>query len=181
MTEQAKRDYPHLSDAQAFTRVYTEQSDAGVVLRKAFNVVKNAAYAVDDDDSADAYRELERIGKQYPGTAAQRFAKAFEARPDLAARAHRRPGPATSFAHPVAKAPLVPTASLTPAVSDTLDVDSPEAALEQLRRIGRSRWPTASEAQQLINAVTDLENAALVSVWTGSSRGVRQGSTPPRE
>jgi hypothetical protein len=181
VTERARRDYPTLSPAQAFTRVFTEQSDAGVVLRKAFAVVKNGSFEdVVDDDSNAAYREIEAIAKRdFPHLRRDvRFTKVFESRPDLSARAHRRPGASTSFPHPVAKAPLVPTANLTPAVSDNLDVDSPQAALERLKRIGASMWPTKSEAEQLINAVADLENAALVSVWTGSRRST--GSSPPR-
>ena len=41
--ECAKRDHPGLSDAQAFTKVFTDQSEAGTMLRKAFAVVKSAA------------------------------------------------------------------------------------------------------------------------------------------
>src|SRR5262249_35379701 len=166
VTEQAMRDYPALSPAQAFTRAFTAQDEAGVTLRRAFNVVKNAAHESDDDDSAAAYRELEAIGKRdYPHLPSyMRFTKAFEANPQLAARAHRRPGPSTSFAHPVAKEKQPMTASLTPAVSDNKNVDSPEAALAQLRRIARDKWPTESEARAFLNAITDPENAEIVNL-----------------
>src|SRR5262249_42715935 len=67
VTESAKRDHPGLSDAQAFTKLYCEESEAGVVLRKAFAVVRNAAFEVDTADSDAAYCELEAIGKRdYP-------------------------------------------------------------------------------------------------------------------
>jgi len=42
VTECAKREHPQLSDAQAFVKVFTDQSEGGTVLRRAFNVVKSA-------------------------------------------------------------------------------------------------------------------------------------------
>ena len=45
VTECAKRDHPGLSDAQAFVKVFTDQSEAGTILRRAFNVIKAAAPA----------------------------------------------------------------------------------------------------------------------------------------
>jgi hypothetical protein len=45
VTECAKREHPQLTDAQAFVRMFTDQSEAGVTLRKAFNVVKAEASA----------------------------------------------------------------------------------------------------------------------------------------
>jgi len=42
VTECAKRDHPELSEAQAFVKVFTDQSEGGTILRRAFNVVKNA-------------------------------------------------------------------------------------------------------------------------------------------
>jgi len=51
VVECAVRDNPNLSEAQAFTKVFTEQSEAGVILRKAFNVVKSDARA----DSVTSY------------------------------------------------------------------------------------------------------------------------------
>src|SRR5262249_13252548 len=101
--ECAKRDHPGLSDAQAFTKVFTAQDEGGIILRKAFNVVKSTSHAADVDDSAEAYRELEAIGKRdYPGLSShEQFAKAFEAHPELAKRAHRRPSAgSTSFPYP---------------------------------------------------------------------------------
>jgi len=102
VVECAKRDHPELSEAQAFARVFSDQSEAGVVLRKAFNVVKAAAHTADVDDSAEAMRELVEIGKRrWPSlTPAQQFARSFECNPELAKRAHKRPSPLTSFPFP---------------------------------------------------------------------------------
>src|SRR5262249_53319919 len=54
VVECAKRDNPNLTDAQAFARVFTDSSEAGVILRKAFQIAKNAAYATDLADSEAA-------------------------------------------------------------------------------------------------------------------------------
>jgi len=181
VTEAAKRD--GMTDAQAFEQLFTDQSDAGIILRKAYYVVRNSGLEIENLDAVEAYHELEVLGKRdYPNlTPAQRFAKAFESHPDLAARAHVRPGPSTSFAHPpsITKAmPLTNTrVSVQPLVSDNANVDSPEKALAQLRIIGRRRWPSVPEAESFLRAVTDAENADLVNLALSTPKG----STPPRE
>jgi hypothetical protein len=43
------------------------------------------------------------------------------------------------------------------------NMNDPTAAIEQLRQIGRNRWPSASEAQQFANAMTDPANAVLAA------------------
>src|SRR5262249_17329316 len=178
---EAKKNHPELTDAQAFAKVYSEQSEAGVVLRRAFQVAKNSAYhnAIEDaeKDAAAACAELTAIGKaRWPSLSrAQQFAPAFETNPAIAKRAHRRPSAfrSTSFAQPVAKSPLtnVDGVTLTPQSVTETNVDNPEAALAQLREIGRQRWPSASQSQAFINAVTDPENAALVRAALGSPKG----------
>ena len=45
VTAYAKQENPQLSEAQAFVKVFTDPSEAGVTLRKAFNVIKAAAPA----------------------------------------------------------------------------------------------------------------------------------------
>jgi hypothetical protein len=45
--------------------------------------------------------------------------------------------------------------------ADTRDLGDESEAIAQLKQIGRDRWPTASEAQQFANAMTDPKNAAL--------------------
>jgi len=164
--ECAKRDNPDLTDAQAFAKVFTDQSEAGVMLRRAFNVVKNAAYEGATNDSAKACAELAEIGKRrWPSlNRDQQFARAFETNPEIAKRAHRRPPvfAAGAFPHPVAKEKQPIVASLAAQSVTETNVDNPEAALAQLREIGRQRWPSASESQSFINAVTDPLNADLV-------------------
>jgi hypothetical protein len=99
----AARRYPGDSPAFAFTKLYEESRE----LREAIEIAKSAALqsAVADEierDAKEAMRELNQIGKaRWPSlTPAQRFARAFETNPELAKRAHRRPGPSTSFSHP---------------------------------------------------------------------------------
>src|SRR5215813_868567 len=159
------------ADAQAFAKVFSDTSEAGVILRRAYNICKNSAYeslAQDQADSEAACRELSAIGKdRWPSlTPAQRFARAFETNPERAKRAHRRPSVFGAYPHPVAKA--VPLTNATPPATKpvtTTETDpvSPEAALAQLREIGRQRWPSASAAQQFMNAVTDVNNVDLVT------------------
>ena len=119
VTEQARRDYPTLSPAQAFTKMFTEQSEAGTILRKAFAVVKAAgaapyfdlkplvvdgADALDVDDPAKAVAQLQELGRQkWPSASeAEQFARAFDdpANAKLAAKAHRRPTPTTLYPFP---------------------------------------------------------------------------------
>src|SRR5262249_51255108 len=169
------------ADAQAFAKVFSDTSEAGVILRRAYNICKNSAYeslAQDQADSEAACRELSAIGKKnWPSlTPAQRFARAFETNPELAKRAHKRPSVfSTSYPHPaVAKAmPLTNTTPATqPVFTTETDPVNPEQALAQLKEIGRQRWPSASAAQQFMNAVTDVNNADLVTAAlrpTGSS------------
>ena len=117
--EAAKHDHPDLTAAQAFTKVFTDQSEAGVVLRKSFSVVKAAGAApyfdlkpqvvggedaLDVDDPAKAIAQLTELGRQKWPTAseAEAFARAFDdpANAKLAAKAHRRPGPTTRYPFP---------------------------------------------------------------------------------
>jgi hypothetical protein len=43
------------------------------------------------------------------------------------------------------------------------NLDDPSEAIAQLKQLGRDRWPTASEAQQFANAMTDPANANLAA------------------
>jgi hypothetical protein len=105
--------------------------------------------------------ELTAIGKQrWPSLSRpQQFARAFETNPELARRAHVRPGPSTSFAF-AKKQPE--RASLEPRVADAQNVDDPNEALAQLREIGRQKWPSESEAESFLRAMTDPENGDLI-------------------
>ena len=99
--EHAKREHPQLTDAQAFAKVYSAQDEGGIILRKAFSVVRSATPAADVHSEA-AYRELQAIGKRDSPelSSHQQFAKAFEAHPELATRAHRRPSAGSTFPFP---------------------------------------------------------------------------------
>src|SRR5262249_37987511 len=95
-TEDAQRKYPTDTPAIAFTKLYTESNE----LRDAIEIAKGVALQNDvadalAQDSEAACAELTAIGKaRWPSLSpAQRFARAFETNPTLAARAHRRPGP----------------------------------------------------------------------------------------
>src|SRR5262249_4987220 len=117
--EAAKRDHPYLTAAQAFTKMFTDQSEAGVVLRKAFSVVKAAGAAPyfdlkpqfvggedarDVNDPAKAIAQLKELGRQKWPTESEveQFARAFTdpANAKLAAKAHRRPSATTLYPFP---------------------------------------------------------------------------------
>jgi len=44
---------------------------------------------------------------------------------------------------------------------DTRDLSDESEAIAHLKELGRRKWPTATEAQQFANAMTDPKNAAL--------------------
>jgi hypothetical protein len=151
-TEHAQRAHPGDRGDVAFAKMFSATDEAGATLRAAVEVAKNASLqdavtAELEKDSREAMEELTKIGKaRWPNlNPSQRFARAFETHPELARRAHRRPGPSTSFAHPVTKMPE--RASLEPRVADETNVGDPNEALAQLREIGRQKWPTESEAE----------------------------------
>ena len=177
-TEDANRRYPSDTPAMAFSKLFMESSE----LREAIEIAKAAALQDDvaaeiEKDSRAACAELSEIGKRkWPSlTPAQRFARAAETHPAILARAHRRPGPSTSFAHPVTKMPE--QVSLEPRVADEQNVDDPAEALAQLRQLGRDRWPNESEAQQFLNAMTTAEYGDLIR----RALGRPTESSPPRQ
>jgi len=189
-TEHAQRVHPGDRGDVAFAKMFSATDEAGATLREAIQVAKNAALqdavtAEIERDSREAMDELVAIGKQrWPSlTKAQQFARAAETHPALLNRAHRRPGPSTSFAfpraHEVAKTLAAPTFDLMPRVADETDVDDPAKAIAQLKELGRQKWPTASEAEQFLNAVTDAENAELIARALG--RRAPTASSPPRQ
>src|SRR5262249_12646060 len=155
----AARRYPSDTPAMAFSKLYEENSE----LRDAIEIAKNVAFQDDltaqlEKDAAEACAELQKIGNErWPSlSSAQRFARAAECNPQILKRAYRRPSvfAAGAFPHPVTKAmPLanVDGSNMTPQSATETNVDNPETALAQLRRIGRDRWPSASSAQQFLN------------------------------
>jgi len=182
-TEDAARTHPHDTPEIAFAKLYEESEE----LRDAIDIAKGVSFQNDiavqfEKDSRDAMDELNKIGKErWPSlTPAQRFARAFETNPELAKRAHRRPGPSTSFPHPVAKAlprTNVDNITLDPVYTTETNVDSPEAALAQLRALGRQKWPSLRESESFIRALSDPENADLVNLALARPTG----SSPPRQ
>ena len=117
--EHAKREHPQLTDAQAFAKVYSAQDEGGVILRKAFNVVKAAGAApyfdlkpqfvggedaLDVDDPSKAIAQLRELGRQkWPTESEERqFLNAFTdpANAELARRAYRRPAATTVYPFP---------------------------------------------------------------------------------
>jgi hypothetical protein len=180
-TADAHRRSPESTPEVAFASLYEKSAE----LRAAIEVCKNAMFedamsAELERDSQEAIKELTAIGKaKWPNLSpAQRFARAFETSPELAKRAHRRPGPSTSFA-PVAKEQptVLNVADIMPRTSTEENMNDPAEALAQLRQLGRDRWPTESEAQQFLNAMTTAEFGPLIRRALG--RPTR--STPPRQ
>jgi hypothetical protein len=177
-TADAARRHPGSTPAMAFAKLYEESAE----LRGAIEVAKSAAFedamsAELERDSRKACEELTAIGKQrWPSlTPAQRFARAAETNPAILARAHRRPGPSTSFAHPMTKMPE--QVSLEPRVADNQNVDDASEALAQLRQIARDRWPNETEAQAFLNVMTTAEYGDLIH----RALARPTGSTPPRQ
>jgi hypothetical protein len=185
-TEHAARIYPGDRGDVAFAKMFSSADEAGTTLRAAVEVAKNASLqdavtAEVEKDSRAACAELAKIGaERWPSlTKAQQFARAAETNPSLLNRAHRRPGPSTSFAHPVAKEQptVLSVADIMPRTSTEEDVDDPAEALAQLRQLGRDRWPNESEAQQFLNAMTTAEYGDLIRRALG--RPIE--SSPPRQ
>ena len=115
--EFAKQKLPGERPNSTFARLYNTPEN--VELRKAFMIAKNTPAplmsiepiqvggtdALDVNDAKKAYDQLTALAEEQRRrspelSVAQAFARAFEANPELAAKAHRRPQPTTSFAFP---------------------------------------------------------------------------------
>jgi hypothetical protein len=115
--------FPQLSEAQAFSRVYTAGTDEARVLQHALSVAKAAEFSMvqptmvggpdamheanDSTESSEAYAQLEAMAQKMRMaspelSAAQAFAKVFTDKRNaaLAAKAHVRPRPTTSYQMP---------------------------------------------------------------------------------
>jgi len=102
--------------AQCFSRHFQAQDENGLALRKAVEIVKNMPFVVDltplqvggedvnPNDPSKAIAQLQELGRQkWPtATEAQQFANAFSdpVNAELAAKAHQRPRPTTSYPFP---------------------------------------------------------------------------------
>jgi hypothetical protein len=116
VTEFAKGEHPELSADAAFSRVYCDPGEQGVMLRKALALAKETTWLDlqptvisggewrDADDAEQAMRQLAEIGRRMAPSATpeKQFAVAFEDPKNaaLAQRAHRRPQATTSFPFP---------------------------------------------------------------------------------
>jgi hypothetical protein len=114
--------YPELSSAQAFAKIYSDGGEEGRVLRSAINVAKLSVFdlapvyvggvdatheAIDATEQSEAYAQLEAMASKLRASspwlsAEQAFAKVFEdpRNGKLAAKAHVRPSPTTSYEFP---------------------------------------------------------------------------------
>jgi hypothetical protein len=112
ITAAARKQYPNMRPDAAFAKLYSDP--ASVDLRKACAVIKALPMVSPFDvrtfsqdeaevhpglESNEAIEGLKRIGQQrWPNESeAKQFANAFEAEPELAAKAHRRPSGHPSF------------------------------------------------------------------------------------
>jgi hypothetical protein len=106
-----------LSKAQAFSKLYTEQSERGRTLQKSVAICKAMPFQVDVEplvvggadtrdlsDQSTAIEQLKQLGaRKWPSASeAAQFANAFTdpANAALANRAHKRPAATTSFEWP---------------------------------------------------------------------------------
>jgi hypothetical protein len=115
--ESAQAEFPSLSKAQAFSKLYTEQSERGRTLQKSVAICKAMPFQVDVEplvvggadtrdlsDQSTAIEQLKQLGaRKWPSASeAAQFANAFTdpANAALANRAHKRPAATTSFEWP---------------------------------------------------------------------------------
>jgi hypothetical protein len=111
VTEHAAKQHPELRPDAAFAKLYESEE----IVRRACSVLKSAPLVADLtplqvggtdaqalDDPQAALAQLPELGQQrWPNERPDvQFSRAFELRPDLAVKAHRRPSPTTSFAFP---------------------------------------------------------------------------------
>jgi hypothetical protein len=114
--------WPELSESQAFSRIYTASSEEARVLQKAIAIAKlspfdirptmvgglDATHEANDSEQSEASRQLAdmaeklRAASATPLSADQAFARVFTDPKNavLAAKAHRRPSPTTTFPMP---------------------------------------------------------------------------------
>jgi hypothetical protein len=101
VVDAAKREYPDLSDAQAFAKAFAAATPEGEILRRAVQVAKVAGVSGDDGDAEDAAAALEELHRLADAerrrdpslSASQAFARVFAdpRNAALAHRAHKRP------------------------------------------------------------------------------------------
>jgi hypothetical protein len=112
LTKAASEQHPELTEAQAFAKLYENASVwQAIAIAKAMPFVADLTPLVvggedtrDLSDESEAIAQLKQLGaRKWPtATEAQQFANAFSDPKNaaLAAKAHRRPAPTTSFPFP---------------------------------------------------------------------------------
>jgi len=102
---------------QALSRIFSGDDEDAATMRKAVGIAKGTRLMVIEprqiggrdfdqvNDPAAAMRQLEELAQAQLERApwlstSQAFARAFDANPELAARAHQRPAPTTNYAFP---------------------------------------------------------------------------------
>jgi hypothetical protein len=120
-TKVAAERHPELTEAQAFSKIYTAGTEEARVLQNAIAIAKSMPFvadltplvvgtpaamheAVDDTEQSEALAQLKELGARKWPTAseAQQFANAFTdpANATLSQKAHRRPTPPMGGAYP---------------------------------------------------------------------------------
>jgi hypothetical protein len=120
VTEHAQRIYADKTPAAAFAKLFSDPGADAVLLRRAHALTKLSPFdlkptmvggpdamhdAVNTTESSEAYQQLEAMASKLRESSpflssAQAFARAFEANPTLAAKAHVRPRPTTHYEFP---------------------------------------------------------------------------------
>jgi hypothetical protein len=122
LTQHAQKLYPDKTPDSAFAKLFADNGPDGTVLRKAHALTKlspfdvqptmvggpDAMHEANDSEQSEASRQLGEMAERLRATspwlgADQAFARVFTdpANAVLAAKAHRRPSPTTSFAFPL--------------------------------------------------------------------------------
>jgi hypothetical protein len=127
--------------------------------------IVRVAKAIVDEQRSYGISESEFVGlvtehakRLHPNlTGAQAFAKLYAAEPSVWQAC------AVLKAMPFIAADTPLMVGGVDAVREANDATEQSKAYAQLQQIGRDRWPTASEAQQFANAMTDPKNAVLAA------------------
>jgi hypothetical protein len=150
-TLKAAKDDPPMQDN--LTKI---AADIGVVAVAKTIVREQRSYGI--DEAAFVALVTQHAKAAHPNlTEAQAFAKVYESEPSIwQACAILKTMPFVADPTPLMVGGI-------DAQNEANDATEQSKAYAQLQQIGRDRWPTASEAQQFANAMTDSKNAALAA------------------
>jgi len=112
-TAHAQGLHPDMSPAAAFEKLFSDNSEDGVILREAHSIAKAATFtpivvdgnADNPDDAREAYEALMRLAEEQRArapwmSAEQAFDEVMRKNLELAAKALRRPAPTTLYPFP---------------------------------------------------------------------------------